>query len=197
MSTATDDMAEEQELSRLEKLPAELRNRIYSLAVVLRSNEFIGLALPDTGPTCPPPALARTNRNIRKEVMPIYYGENTFAVDIDSSRLMEKGFKIWASQHSEYVRLMRHVGGYIVVCAAEPFDDSPAIMGLFASINDDGSVDLAIDDARTRKRSMCTRRVKEVIRKREESKTGMLATDLMLAIQDDLEETEYGRDMVS
>lgn len=77
MSTET----RERELSRLESLPGELRNRIYRYAVV--EEGLVNAA------TCTnyerarkwqsnEPALASTCKQFRKEVLPIYYAENIF-----------------------------------------------------------------------------------------------------------------------
>ena len=76
----------------LATLPAEIRNHIFSLAVVqdqpLRATTFTKsfrtYAIPG------PPPLARTCRQIRDEVLPIFYGRNTLHFDFTKVR-----FKMW------------------------------------------------------------------------------------------------------
>ncbi|KAK3719508.1 hypothetical protein LTR37_004366 [Vermiconidia calcicola] len=68
--------------SRLERLPAELRNKIYRYAVV--EDDIIGdegfSALKGNARTYIQPSLAFISRQIRSEVLPIFYRENTFGV---------------------------------------------------------------------------------------------------------------------
>lgn len=83
------------EISRLQSLPAELRNHIYQLAVVhersvdaavhATGSESTGLSPCHWRFDCVQPALAATCRQIRNEILPIYYGENVFR------------FKIWTA----------------------------------------------------------------------------------------------------
>lgn len=60
------------------RLSAELRNRIYELALVEKGHVKIqdGLGSPPERP----PALLHTCRQIRAEALPIYYKQNTFLV---------------------------------------------------------------------------------------------------------------------
>lgn len=66
--------------SRLQSLPAELRNRIYRETfnhdepVTITSNHF------------PEPALLRVCKQLRNEASPIFYGERTFKVDASHFR---------------------------------------------------------------------------------------------------------------
>jgi hypothetical protein len=62
--------------SRLMKLPLELRQRIWRL-VVVETQFFVYPAI-----SAEQPDLAMTSRQIRSEVLPVYYGENTFALEI-------------------------------------------------------------------------------------------------------------------
>ncbi|KAK5121490.1 hypothetical protein LTR85_005323 [Meristemomyces frigidus] len=63
--------------SRLLDLPAELRNLIYAFAVV----QDEPIPIPTEAPYIQEPALLATNRQVRAECLPIYYGSNTFAAD--------------------------------------------------------------------------------------------------------------------
>lgn len=62
--------------SRLMTLPLEVRQRIWRL-VVVETQFFVYPAV-----SAEQPDLAMTSRQIRSEVLPLYYGENTFAVEI-------------------------------------------------------------------------------------------------------------------
>lgn len=63
----------------LMNFPLELRQRIWRLAVV-ETHFFVYPAINQEQPD-----LAMTSRQIRKEVLPLYYGENTFAIEIPAS----------------------------------------------------------------------------------------------------------------
>lgn len=56
-------------------LPTEIRNKIYRYSLVKRpsANPILGLVQPP---------LTRTNRQIRSEALPIYYGNNEFVLEI-------------------------------------------------------------------------------------------------------------------
>ena len=62
--------------SRLMTLPLEVRQRIWRLVVVEKQFFVYPVISPEQ------PDLAMTSRQIRGEVLPLYYGENTFAVEI-------------------------------------------------------------------------------------------------------------------
>jgi hypothetical protein len=62
--------------SRLMALPLEVRQRIWRLVVVEKQFFVYPAISPEQ------PDLAMTSRQIRGEVLPLYYGENTFAVEI-------------------------------------------------------------------------------------------------------------------
>lgn len=74
-------------------LPAELRNRIYLLALVdskpLKPQSFHNSSRQSGGFGLLEPALTRTTHQIRRETLPIFYGNNTFRFDFDSSRFAE------------------------------------------------------------------------------------------------------------
>lgn len=70
-------------------LPLKLRERIWR-EVVVETRFFV---YPASSPE--QPDLAMTSRQIRKEVLPIYYGENTFAVEVPSA--IAKGKRTKAS----------------------------------------------------------------------------------------------------
>jgi len=60
-------------------LPLHLRQRIWRLAVV-ETQFFVYLAINQEQPD-----LAMTSRQIRNELLPLYYGENVFAIEIPTS----------------------------------------------------------------------------------------------------------------
>jgi hypothetical protein len=67
------------------------------------------------------PALARTNRAIRKVTMPIFYGPNTFRCLIDpedQSLEMISAFCSWSSAIGDNMRLIRRVS--LVPCENHP-----------------------------------------------------------------------------
>ena len=80
--TIDSDNSNERQLSRLESLPAELREIIIRGTVVedslVTAATCTGVGLGNTYWQSSEPGLARTNRQFRQEVFPIYYGENTF-----------------------------------------------------------------------------------------------------------------------
>ena len=74
-----DDGSESSPQADLMNLPLELRQRIWRLAVV-ETQFFVYPAINQEQPD-----LAMTSRQIRNEVLPLYYGENTFAIEIPTS----------------------------------------------------------------------------------------------------------------
>lgn len=60
------------------RLSPELRNQIYSLAVI-ESGKTIDIVRSEDKPTLPP-GLTQTSRRLRAEVSPMYYGNNRFEV---------------------------------------------------------------------------------------------------------------------
>ncbi|KAK4898259.1 hypothetical protein LTR27_004266 [Elasticomyces elasticus] len=77
--------------SQLLSLPAELRNRIFEYLLATPSAVLIASSTDD--PFChprldapwkkaTPPSLARVNRQLRNEVTPMYYGNNTFEIHL-------------------------------------------------------------------------------------------------------------------
>jgi hypothetical protein len=71
----------------LMNLPLELRQRIWRVAVV-KTHFFVYPAIDHEQPD-----LAMTSRQVRSEVLPLYYGENTFAIEIPASTDLESGKK--------------------------------------------------------------------------------------------------------
>ena len=72
------------------QLSAELRNRIYELALVHPQTKYVPCRCPwseigidsTEAPVCQPP-LTRLCRQIRNESLPVYYGNNVFIVDVN------------------------------------------------------------------------------------------------------------------
>ena len=109
-SDSTDDTVTSKPF-RVMELPRELRDAIWELAVV-NTTSFVH---PDTDTGKEQPDLAMTSRQVRNEVLPIYYGKNVFAVEVTgplqittvAKRWMGKGVQIrkgipalekWAAQ---------------------------------------------------------------------------------------------------
>lgn len=67
--------------SRLLELPAEIRNQIFTYAVV--QEEWVIIREDD----CSKPTLLETCRQLRKEAEPIFYKHNTFAVRITNCKI--------------------------------------------------------------------------------------------------------------
>ncbi|KAK4893562.1 hypothetical protein LTR27_008029 [Elasticomyces elasticus] len=68
------------------ELAAELRNQIFALAVVEPEPQHLFLLDSASGglrASFQQPALARVNRQIRSETLPIFYGQNVFRLDED------------------------------------------------------------------------------------------------------------------
>ena len=64
---------------RLLRLPPELRNRIYSLAIIEQDPIKIPLTIIEpSGPSVSEPALLAVNREVRAETLAIFWGANTF-----------------------------------------------------------------------------------------------------------------------
>lgn len=73
------------------QLSAELRNRIYELALIHPQTRYVPCRCPWSemtigsieDPVCHQPPLTRLCRQIRNESLPVYYGNNVFIVDYD------------------------------------------------------------------------------------------------------------------
>jgi hypothetical protein len=74
-----DDVSSSNKQASLMGLPLELRQRIWRLAVV-ETEFFVYPAI-----NVEQPDLAMTSRQIRNEVLPLYYGENIFAIELPTS----------------------------------------------------------------------------------------------------------------
>lgn len=133
MAISSFDMATAPKPSRLESLPAELRNRIYNLVVVKDSSIPIAEDGRTHGAakvlfTARQPTLALVNRNVRCEVLPIYYGENTFCTDSLSRDSMTRDLSQWLQQIEPHVRHIRSVStfrpdssvAYVAACIDHP-----------------------------------------------------------------------------
>ena len=94
-------------------LPAELRNRIFALAVVrdervsLTRTTAKRIRTQTTSVPAPPP-IARVCRQTRNEVLPIYYGGNTLWLDRNNKNPMEWCEKL-VSYLPEAMKLMRSI----------------------------------------------------------------------------------------
>jgi hypothetical protein len=104
------------------RLPGELRNRIYRLMIGDRFNPTPGCMFtfvsrmaatiqfhPDRTPTASPaqPGLAATGRQIRHEVLSIFYGEYKFYISPDMSAKLLKDWVNTLRQSLRYLRRIR------------------------------------------------------------------------------------------
>lgn len=103
------------------KLPAELRNYIYELAIVQPSGIVIGpwRKLPPSKEPQKQPALTRTCRQVRSEALPIFYGKNVLELEIASITLRSyegpPGFRVHIPAihvpKLTRIRVLRSAGG--------------------------------------------------------------------------------------
>lgn len=96
------------ELSPLERLPPKIPNRISTLAV--RKDAFVELRLA----TRQIP-LAATNKNLREQVLPIFYGINTFVLnttDKDYGVAFDARVKAFVDRWGKYLKFMKRFGAY-------------------------------------------------------------------------------------
>lgn len=99
-------------------LPAELRNQIYQLAVVEKKPITVTQRIPHTFTTYylkPPerPALAQTCKQLQQEVLPVFFGQNTFVLDLPrghSPQAWRELIRAWIRRYRAYVHLIRSVG---------------------------------------------------------------------------------------
>ncbi|POS78334.1 hypothetical protein DHEL01_v203264 [Diaporthe helianthi] len=96
-ATAVDDEAVSSRRRSFLSLPAEIRNKIYQYSLVERPSRA---ALRIKGLAQPP--LTRTNRQVRSEALPIYYGNNRFEIIIPDKQPMNK-YDGWA----DFIRMFR------------------------------------------------------------------------------------------
>lgn len=79
-------------------LPAELRNEIYSLALVQDTRIMVSTSLP----YLKEPALLAVNRQMRSETLPVWYSENVFQINGSSPSV-----KFLRSLGSERLQLLK------------------------------------------------------------------------------------------
>lgn len=107
-------MAKDQNLARLERLPPEVRNRIYRYAVV--RDEPHNLTPIEDEVQVVDPALAMVNKSIRAEVLPVFYGCNSFMVDIcdwQGKATDQPVVTEWMTRQHDRVKFMKHVAAYL------------------------------------------------------------------------------------
>ncbi|KAG8158243.1 hypothetical protein KVR01_012004 [Diaporthe batatas] len=93
--SALDDQATPAACLSFLDLPAEIRNTIYRFSLIESSPDqrIRGLVQPP---------LARTNRQVRSESLPIYYGNNRFQVEIPP-----KGLMLEPDHWADFIRMFR------------------------------------------------------------------------------------------
>ncbi|KAK3631758.1 hypothetical protein LTR56_016714 [Elasticomyces elasticus] len=158
MATSTAPMVQDCPLMRL---PAELRDYIYELAVVeLEAITTSSHSYREVGPA--PPALARTCRQLFTEVLQVYYKQNHFQIRISPAHyahykhgvpVVLRRAHTWLSQMSAAHRAL--VGGLIicsyggwgedyhqgvfkdVTCDSEPLCDDGVVLWKWGGVCDD------------------------------------------------------------
>lgn len=165
-------------LSSLERLPAEMRSRIYVLAVADDCELDLARAAKQ-------PALAATNTFIRSEVLPVYYGENVFTVDIS---IHEDKFKTTKPQKyidnfAKYTKLMKCVGALNSAPPPRPFGiDIPK---LHVYIDKNRITKVTFQGLRS-PTPQCVCSLMKIIRDQEEKNVDDLQARLLLASGTDL-----------
>ncbi|KAK3672459.1 hypothetical protein LTR78_007766 [Recurvomyces mirabilis] len=100
--------------SRLPALPSELRDLIFEYALVC-NKPLVTFRLDnyqkDSMSEAVQPALTRTNRQIRKETLPIWYGCNRFVLHTQDPHA-GKGL-VWLERNSRYMSLLKHIALWI------------------------------------------------------------------------------------
>ena len=103
---------------QLLRLPGELRNAIYHLVLDLNGRIYINRSQPEDDdisfyPYHYQPALARTCRHLRSEVLSVFYGESTLVVDYTSD--YRKTINHWATllrPSQQYFRRIEFTAGF-------------------------------------------------------------------------------------
>lgn len=103
---------------RLLLLPPELRNRIYELVLIDQDDRIQALFGDDydskeTAADLSQPALTRVSRAVRKDTLPIFYGQHTFYLWLDHSGA-KRTYTKWMTAIEARVRLFRLVK--LVMC---------------------------------------------------------------------------------
>ena len=115
--------------SRLELLPAELRNYIYFLAVV--SDAPLGVPWTCSSLLMPfgrQPYLSMTNRTIRAEVLPIFYSDNIFVAGAHStSPALHTRLGSWTRRIQTHLRHIRSIGVFAMKHGTGEIDYSLAL----------------------------------------------------------------------
>ena len=119
---------------RLLRLPAELRNRIYHLAVVnekpldiVHHKRYRRAKAPQQ------PALASTSKQLREEVLPIFYGGNSFVLDTvgDIIQDFEGVVRAWTKACGSYLPHIKSIGvSAHYDHAAQDYEESGAFQSL-------------------------------------------------------------------
>lgn len=163
-----------------------MRNRIYFLAVVDDGDLDITQAAKQ-------PALAATNSRIRSEVLPIFYGENVFVIDISSH---EDTFKTNKPQdhidrYAKYTPLMTCVGACNSAPSPRPFGiDIPKV---HVHIQQNGLVEVVFRGLRSATPA-CVCSIRKTIQDEEHSVEDLPAR-LLLACGIDLNRTMHEVEM--
>jgi hypothetical protein len=121
-------------LFRLLDLPAELRNRIYHFAVVNEKPiDIIHHKRWRRAEALQQPALASTCKQLRKEVLPIFYGGNSFVLDTVGDIVQDfKGVvRAWMKACGPYLSYIKSIGvSAYYDQEAEDYEESGALQSL-------------------------------------------------------------------
>jgi hypothetical protein len=118
----------QEQFSLFEKLPGELRNRVYRYVVIYSGHTVIlaSYSKEDGVLTSIQPALSTVNKQIRKEVLSIYCAENTFLMPVlphevdEESRAARRSASYrrglaWAQSCGPFVSLITKVGAFHMI----------------------------------------------------------------------------------
>lgn len=170
-------------LSRLERLPAEIRNRIYAM-VVIHENVTLDIRGGDATMSVSQPAIAATNSNIRKEVLPIFYGANRFLIEIGHADAYDGNFRNYPGfiKQVPHTRLMKRIGAY------DPIRCMGRTTKLYACINN-GEIELKLEGFDLSWPGCLCFTMREMSGEDNNNRATTMASRLMLACARDLDTT--------
>lgn len=131
------------------------------------------------------PALAATNSNIRKEVLPIFYGANKFLIEIGHADPYDDDILDYPAFINQipHMQLMKRVGAY------EPRRFIGGMAKLYTYINDSGSVEVTLEEFGMSWPACLCFTMREVDGGTSGTRSTTLAPLLMLACVRDLDKT--------
>ena len=103
----------QRQLSMLESLPVELCNRIYRYAVVEEKPVIAATLIDSWGKKTwrsKQPELAATCKQLRREILPIFYAENTFVFEKFRDDPCLKRFRGWLRSTGDHISDIQRMG---------------------------------------------------------------------------------------